>query len=80
MSIHDWLQQDAVETDPNDPAGLDPLIGLVDDSVELLGIGEPMHGDETFLRLLQLMQEGMRTHEAPAEAYRRLGLPVPSLT
>jgi erythromycin esterase-like protein len=51
MSINDWIEREAVETDPNDPAGLDPLIGLVDDSVEMLAIGEPMHGDETFLRL-----------------------------
>jgi erythromycin esterase-like protein len=51
MSINDWIEREAVEAAPNEPAGLDQLIGLVDNSIEMLGIGEPMHGDEAFLRL-----------------------------
>lgn len=62
ISLTDWVLNEAIPFTVDAPnAAIDKLIASLDDSVELLGFGEPLHGGEDFLmfrnRLFQRLVE-----------------------
>jgi erythromycin esterase len=64
-TLDDWIASEAIPFAVDSPAGfnaaVDQLVASLGDSVDLLGIGEPMHGAEDFLtfrnRLFQRLVE-----------------------
>ncbi len=54
-AIDNWIETEAIPFDLDDPESFNPavdrLAAALGDEVELLGIGEPLHGGEEFLRL-----------------------------
>src|SRR5262245_56455290 len=54
-AIDDWLARDSIPFSPDSPdslnAAVDRMIGLLDPAVQVLGLGEPMHGVDDFLLL-----------------------------
>jgi erythromycin esterase-like protein len=54
-SLSEWIARESIPFSPDQPesfnAAVDRLMTSIGESVELVGIGEPMHGCEDFLRL-----------------------------
>jgi erythromycin esterase-like protein len=54
-AIDDWIAQDSIPFSPDSPgslnAAVDRMVSLLDPAVQVLGLGEPMHGVEDFLLL-----------------------------
>lgn len=66
-TIEDWIQQEAipfsVDSSETFNASVDKVIASLDDSVELLGFGETLHGGEDILKLRnRLFQRLVEAH------------------
>jgi erythromycin esterase-like protein len=46
-----WIAREAIGFAIDSPRSFDPIVAALGDSVEVLGLGEPMHGAEEFLTL-----------------------------
>jgi erythromycin esterase-like protein len=66
-SLDDWIRSEAISFSLDSPAtfnaAVDKLVGSLGDEVDLLGLGEPLHGGEGFLLLRnQLFQRLVEAH------------------
>lgn len=73
-SLDDWIAREAMSFDLATPASfsaaVDKLIAALGNSVELLGLGEPLHGGEEFL----LLRNRMFQHLVTAHDYRTMAV------